>query len=182
MRMIRNYIYLLSLIMTKKLKVVWSLAYLTCTTGFLLVCNRDKYNFIYFTNMLVCNRDKSNFIYFTSKFHNHTSSFTISFGSSVLHPVNTVRYLGVNWDKHLLMRSNISKCCQLASFSLNRLGALQNYVDKFSMERLVHAFISSRLDYCNALLYGVPAREINRLQNIKILQRDQSQVPGSTIT
>ena len=81
--------------------------------------------------------------------------------------VDTVRYLGVNWDEHLLMRSNISKCCQLASFSLDRLGVLHNYVNKFSMERLVHAFISSRLDYCNALLYGLPAREINRLQKIQ---------------
>ena len=129
-------------------------------------CLFDLYNW-FSANMLVCNRDKSNFIYFTSKFHNHSSSFTISFGSSVLLPVDTVRYLGVNWDEHLLMRSNIGKCCQLASFSLNRLGALHSYVDKFSMERLVHAFISSRLDYCNALLYGLPAREINRLQKIQ---------------
>ena len=48
-------------------------------------CLFDLYNW-FSANMLVCNRDKSNFIYFTSKFHNHTSSFTISFGSSVLHP------------------------------------------------------------------------------------------------
>ena len=129
-------------------------------------CLSDLYNW-FSANMLVCNRDKSNFIYFTSKFHNYSSSFSISFGSSVLHPVDTVRNLGVYWDKHLLMRSNISKCCQLASFSLNRIGALHNYVDKSSMERLVHAFISSRLDYCNALLYGLPDREINRLQKIQ---------------
>ena len=113
-------------------------------------CLFDLYNW-FSANMLVCNHDKSNLIYFTSKFHNHTSSFTISFGSSVLHPVDTVRYLGVNWDKHLLMRSNISKCCQLASFSLNRLGALHNYVDKFSMERLKNlmwllSFISYQSD------------------------------------
>ena len=31
-------ISLLNLIITKKLKVVWSLAYLTCTTGFLQIC------------------------------------------------------------------------------------------------------------------------------------------------
>ena len=55
----------------------------------------------------------------------------------------------------------------MASFPLNRIGALRNYVDKLSMERLVHAFISTRLDYCNALLYGLPDREINRLQRIQ---------------
>ena len=33
--------------------------------------------------------------------------------------------------------------------------------------RLVHAFISSKLDYCNALLYGLPDSDINRLQSIQ---------------
>ena len=129
-------------------------------------CLSDLYNW-FSANMLVCNRDKSNFIYFTSKFHNHSSPFSIPFGSSVLHPVDTVRNLGVNWDKHLSMRSNISKCCKMTSFSLNRIGSLRNYFDKLSMERLVHACISTRLDYCNALLYGLPDREINRLQRIQ---------------
>ena len=65
------------------------------------------------------------------------------------------------------MKTNICKICNTASFSLNRIGALHSYLDKSSIERLVQAFISSKLDYCNALLYGIPDRDINRLKRIQ---------------
>ena len=102
-------------------------------------------------NKLVCNTNKSNFIYFTSKFGNVSSSFSISFGSSVMHPIDVAQNLGVSWDKHLLMRSHISIICKTALLSLNRIGALRNYLDIGSMERLVHAFLFLVLKSMNTL-------------------------------
>ena len=89
------------------------------------------------------------------------------FGSSVIHPVDSTLNLGVIWDKHLRMKSHISRICSVASLALSRIGALHNYLDKSSVERLVHAFISSRIDYCNSLLFGLPSKELNRLQSIQ---------------
>ena len=34
-------------------------------------------------------------------------------------------------------------------------------------ETVVHAFVASRLDYCNALLYGVSDRLMRRLQSVQ---------------
>ena len=65
------------------------------------------------------------------------------------------------------MKPHISNVCKVASFVLSRIGALYSCLDKSSIERLVHAFISCRLDYCNALFYGMPDSELNRLQIIQ---------------
>ena len=37
----------------------------------------------------------------------------------------------------------------------------------FKLSVLVHAFISSRLDYCNSILYGCPSYEIQKLQSVQ---------------
>ncbi len=44
---------------------------------------------------------------------------------------------------------------------------------------LIHAFMTSRLDYCNALLGGCSARLINKLQMVQMQQLEFLLEPGS---
>ena len=37
----------------------------------------------------------------------------------------------------------------------------------YSVEILVHAFVSSKLDYCNSLLYNIPKYVLNKLQFVQ---------------
>jgi len=41
------------------------------------------------------------------------------------------------------------------------------YLSRDSSETLIHAFVSSRLDYCNSLLYGLPQVQIDKIQRVQ---------------
>ena len=104
-------------------------------------------------NKLIYTSNKSNFMYFSSKLKPTPGSTCIKFGFTVLQPV--IGYdLGVIWDSNLPMRHHMSKICVSAALALRRIGYIAEYLDTNSKARLVHAFILSKLDYCNSIFYG----------------------------
>ena len=44
---------------------------------------------------------------------------------------------------------------------------LRKYLNRTASEQVVHAFVTSRLDMANSLLYGLPQEQLNRLQRIQ---------------
>ena len=44
---------------------------------------------------------------------------------------------------------------------------VRKYLNQKSTETLIHAFVSSRLDNCNSLLFGLPSYQISKLQRIQ---------------
>ena len=64
------------------------------------------------------------------------------------------------------MSDNISSICKSANFHLRNIGRIRKYISEDSCNILVHSVITSRLDYANATLYGLPAHQLNRLQRI----------------
>ena len=41
------------------------------------------------------------------------------------------------------------------------------HLDRESIEAIIHAFVTTNLDYCNAILYGLPEVLLNRLQLVQ---------------
>ena len=56
------------------------------------------------------------------------------------------------------------KITQCAFKNISRVKGCMSQTDQ---EKLIHAFISSRLDYCNGLLTGLPQKSIKQLQLIQ---------------
>ena len=65
------------------------------------------------------------------------------------------------------MSVNINQICKSAYFALHRIGKIRGLLDQSSTEKLVHAFVSSRLDYCNSILYGSTSHELQKLQSVQ---------------
>ena len=57
--------------------------------------------------------------------------------------------------------------CKTAFYHLQNIAKIRNCLSQDNAETLVHAFISSKLDFCNALLYGLPQSVIDRLQYVQ---------------
>ena len=58
-------------------------------------------------------------------------------------------------------------CWQVCTFGSESTFRIRKYLSQQSTETLVHAFITSRLDYCNGLLYGLPDCLLNKLQRVQ---------------
>ena len=64
------------------------------------------------------------------------------------------------------MSTHIRKLCGIAFYHLHNIKRFRKYLSRESTKMLVHAFITSRVDYCNSLLYGVPNYQLNNLQKV----------------
>ncbi|XP_051789181.1 uncharacterized protein LOC127529479, partial [Erpetoichthys calabaricus] len=78
-----------------------------------------------------------------------------------------VKSLGVTVDCNLNFKSHINKITRTAFFHLRNIAKVRPLISSKDAEKLVHAFVFSRLDYCNALLSGLPKKDINRLQLVQ---------------
>jgi hypothetical protein len=88
-------------------------------------------------------------------------------GSDVIKPVSVVRDLGVLLDQELSMKPHISKVTSTCFYQLRRLKQVRRILGPEITATLVTAFVLSRLDYCNAVLAGLPKSTIAPLQRVQ---------------
>ena len=65
------------------------------------------------------------------------------------------------------MNSHVNNPCSNTFYYLYNIRRIRKYLSRRSTETLIQAFVSSRVDYCNRLLYGLPAHQLNKLQRVQ---------------
>lgn len=91
---------------------------------------------------------------------------SVRIGESLIKPVKSTRNLGAWFDERMSMSVHIGKICSRAFRGLYNIRQIRKFLSVESSKTLVHAFITSHLDYCNSLLAGLPQYQYDRLQKI----------------
>ncbi len=87
--------------------------------------------------------------------------------SLTITPSASVRNLGVIFDGQLTFKEHIAKTARSCRFALHNIRKIRPFLTEHAAQLLVQVLVISRLDYCNALLAGLPSNSIKPLQMIQ---------------
>ena len=118
-------------------------------------------------NKLKINDDKTEFLIISSSHSKLLHDFKIAIGNSEITPSTSCKSLGVMLDNHMTMNSQIQNVCRSTLFHIRNISAIRKLIPQTAAAALVHSLVTSRLDYCNSLLYGVPACKLKQLQRVQ---------------
>ena len=121
------------------------------------------------SNMLKLNSDKTEFFVAASPrvLNRLEDTLTLNIGSMKISAARKVKNLGVFFDSSFSMSNHVSSICKSVNFHLRNLWRIRKYIDHDTCHHVVRSFITSRLDYCNSLLFGITQGEIHRLQKLQ---------------
>ena len=133
-------------------------------------------------NMLRLNDNKTELMLVISKrtMHLHNLPTSITMGNAQIPFKQSVKNLGITLDCRLTMNAHVSNIARTCYFELRRLASIRRFLTSTATATLVSAFVLSRIDYCNSLLFGSTHDVTNHLQWIQnyaarvILRRPKS--------
>ena len=91
---------------------------------------------------------------------------SVKVGTSNIKLMKSIRNLGSWFENHMSMNVHVGKICSKAFRGLYNIRHIRKLLSIESTKTLVHAFVTSHLDYCNSLLSGLPQYQCDRLQKV----------------
>ncbi len=122
----------------------------------------------FLTNRVKLNIGKT--VYFLAAPKNRTDqlpSLPLTIGATSIPPVSQCVNLGVTFDSQLSMELHVKKASRSAFYHLRLIARIRRFLNLAATKTLVHAFVLSRMDYCNSLLAGLPDKTIACLQRVQ---------------
>ena len=118
-------------------------------------------------NRLKLSKDETDLLYLFSKYNPQRSLPPLRFGTDIIKPSPHARNIGATFDTTMSMLLHVNNVCKSAFYHLRTISRIRKYVSTQTTEILIHAFVTSKLDHCNSLLYNVPKNVIKKLQSVQ---------------
>ena len=120
-------------------------------------------------NKLKLNPDKTEFILFGSRNVRTKLSkfFPVNTLGNLLSPVDAIKNLGVWFDSDFSFSCHVRNICKASFVHIRDLKRLRGYLTHEAALLAANALVGSRLDYCNSLVSGLSALDIQKLQCVQ---------------
>ena len=111
------------------------------------------------------NKNKTELLVISGK-HFPRPFHEISVACETFHSQQNARNIGTMFDSYFCFNEHVTNICKSSFYHLRNISYIRKYLSATTTELPVHMFVSLKLDYCNALLYGLLAYSIKKLQNV----------------
>jgi hypothetical protein len=92
---------------------------------------------------------------------------TVALGGNNIPVSKVVKTLGVTIDYTMSFDRHVDNICRASFCHIRALRRIRKLLTTADIKAVATAIVSSRLDYCNSLLYGMKDCNINRLQRVQ---------------
>ena len=116
--------------------------------------------------MLKLNTDKTELLYFHSRFRPRLQLNSIQLGSDVIFPSSHAKNIGVIFDSSMTMSRHINAIVKSGNYHLRNIAKIRNVLTLDTTKILIHAFVVSKTDSYNSLIFGLPNHLIDKLQHL----------------
>ena len=92
---------------------------------------------------------------------------SITVAGSSIPVVSSVKSLGVTLDSTLTFDQHVRNICKSSSYHIRALRHIRKCVNESAAKSIACTMVGARIDYCNALLYGISEANIDKLQRLQ---------------
>ena len=93
----------------------------------------------------------------------------LTVGNKEVDITKCVRVLGVDFHSDLTLKQHVRNVAKKCFYTLKNIFKIRRCINETAAKVMVHTMTTSKLDYCNAILYGLPEstlKHFTRVQNL----------------
>lgn len=118
-------------------------------------------------NMLKLNEDKTEIIVLNGSRRTDTDLPSLLIGTETVETSESVTVLGLELDRTMCLRNHIRNVAKGCFFKLHNMFKIRKCITDEAAKTMVHSMITSKLDYCNSIFYGLPDCSLKSLSSVQ---------------